>query len=124
MPSARAFATWRYCEARWRKRRAVDVIGSFIGGLCNNSRFKVAGGPNAGLGQCVRLLNNTRLFEQGDYARNPFENSQVGVFLAYAAPRGRAFLDRALYLPQEWAADRPRREEAGVPETVLTCCAG
>jgi SRSO17 transposase len=46
------------------------------------------------------------------------ENSQVGVFLAYAAPRGRAFLDRALYLPREWAADRARREEAGVPPTV------
>lgn len=27
------------------------------------------------------------------------ENCQVGVFLAYASPRGRAFLDRALYLP-------------------------
>jgi SRSO17 transposase len=24
------------------------------------------------------------------------ENCQIGVFLAYAAPRGRAFLDRAL----------------------------
>jgi SRSO17 transposase len=46
------------------------------------------------------------------------ENSQVGVFLAYAAPRGRAFLDRALYLPQEWAVDRARREEAGVPQSV------
>ena len=31
------------------------------------------------------------------------ENQQVGVFLAYAAPGGCAFLDRALYLPEEWA---------------------
>jgi SRSO17 transposase len=46
------------------------------------------------------------------------ENCQVGVFLAYASPRGRTFLDRELYLPQEWAADLPRREEAGVPEHV------
>ncbi|GAC1432775.1 MAG: IS701 family transposase [Chloroflexota bacterium] len=46
------------------------------------------------------------------------ENSQVGVFLAYAAPRGHAFLDRALYLPKEWAADAERRQEAGVPESV------
>src|SRR5918997_1738279 len=43
------------------------------------------------------------------------ENSQVGVFLAYATPRGRAFLDRALYLPQSWVDDGPRRAEAGVP---------
>jgi len=43
------------------------------------------------------------------------ENCQIGVFLAYAAPHGRAFLDRALYLPREWAADGARRREAGVP---------
>ncbi|MCA1599530.1 MAG: IS701 family transposase [Chloroflexi bacterium] len=46
------------------------------------------------------------------------ENSQVGVFLAYASPRGRTFLDRELYLPKEWAADVERRAEAGVPEAV------
>src|ERR671926_102537 len=46
------------------------------------------------------------------------ENCQIGVFLAYASPPGRAFLDRELYLPKEWAADRARREAAGVPETV------
>jgi len=46
------------------------------------------------------------------------ENCQVAVFLCYAAPRGRAFLDRALYLPKSWAEDGPRRAEAGVPATV------
>jgi SRSO17 transposase len=46
------------------------------------------------------------------------ENCQVGVFLAYASPRGRAFLDRALYLPKDWAADAVRRQAAGVPEAV------
>jgi len=52
------------------------------------------------------------------------ENSQVGVFLAYATPRGRAFLDRALYLPKEWVADRARRQEAGVPESVSMATKG
>jgi SRSO17 transposase len=46
------------------------------------------------------------------------ENCQVGVFLAYASPKGRAFLDRALYLPKGWAEDPARRAEAGVPEAV------
>jgi len=46
------------------------------------------------------------------------ENCQIGVFLAYASPKGRTFLDRELYLPKEWAADRARREEAAVPATV------
>jgi len=46
------------------------------------------------------------------------ENCQIGVFLGYASPKGRTFLDRALYLPQDWADDPERRHEAGVPEDV------
>jgi SRSO17 transposase len=46
------------------------------------------------------------------------ENCQIGVFLAYAAPRGRTFLDRELYLPEEWANDAERRAEASVPEQI------
>jgi SRSO17 transposase len=45
-------------------------------------------------------------------------NCQVGVFLAYASKKGAAFVDRALYLPKEWAQDIDRRTEAGVPEGV------
>lgn len=45
------------------------------------------------------------------------ENSQVGVFLAYATPRGRALLDRRLYLPEHpWLADPDRCRWAGVPD--------
>ena len=46
------------------------------------------------------------------------ENCQVGVFLGYAARHGRALLDRALYLPKEWADDAGRRQSAGVPRAV------
>jgi len=46
------------------------------------------------------------------------ENCQVGVFLAYASERGQAFIDRELYLPEEWALDKERRERAGVPDEV------
>ncbi|QEL16302.1 IS701 family transposase [Limnoglobus roseus] len=46
------------------------------------------------------------------------ENAQVGVFRAYAGPKGHAFLDRAPYLPKEWAGDRERCDAAGVPEGV------
>lgn len=46
------------------------------------------------------------------------ENCQIGVFLACASPRGHAFLDRALYLPKNWAEDAARREAAGVPPDV------
>lgn len=47
------------------------------------------------------------------------ENCQAGVFLTYAAPRGRTFLDRELYLPEAWASDDERRGAAGVPEEVM-----
>jgi SRSO17 transposase len=46
------------------------------------------------------------------------ENCQVGVFLCYASKEGAAFIDRALYLPEEWTDDRRRLSEAGVPEGV------
>lgn len=46
------------------------------------------------------------------------ENCQVGVFLAYATDKGAAFIDRELYLPEEWAEDQERRRRAGVPEEV------
>src|SRR6266852_1506462 len=46
------------------------------------------------------------------------ENSQIGVFLLYASSKGAAFIDRALYLPEEWTADRVRCREAGIPDEV------
>jgi SRSO17 transposase len=47
-------------------------------------------------------------------------NCQIGVFLAYATRHGPVLLDRALYLPKDWAEDAARRAEAGVP-TEATC---
>jgi SRSO17 transposase len=46
------------------------------------------------------------------------ENCQVGVFLALATSRGRALIDRELYLPESWCNDKPRRIEAGVPAAI------
>jgi SRSO17 transposase len=46
------------------------------------------------------------------------ENSQVGTFLAYASARGRALIDRELYLPKTWTEDRDRCRMAGIPDEV------
>src|SRR5262249_49661959 len=43
-------------------------------------------------------------------------NCQVGVFLAYVSPRGRALVAKRLYLPREWTDDPLRCAAAGVPE--------
>ena len=46
------------------------------------------------------------------------ENCQLGVFCAYATAKGRALIDRELYLPKSWADDRDRCREAGIPDGV------
>ncbi len=43
------------------------------------------------------------------------ENSQVGVFLSYASGRGRALIDRRVYLPKSWTGDLARCAVAGIP---------
>jgi SRSO17 transposase len=46
------------------------------------------------------------------------ENCQLGVFVAYASAKGRALVDRELYLPERWCADMARRAEAGIGDQV------
>ena len=45
-------------------------------------------------------------------------NCQVGIFMAYVSRREHVLCDFRLYLSEEWAKDRERREQAGVPRTV------
>jgi SRSO17 transposase len=47
------------------------------------------------------------------------DNCQIGVCVNYCSAAGHTLIDRRLFLPEEWAADFPRRAEAGVPETVV-----
>jgi len=46
------------------------------------------------------------------------DNCQIGVFLAYATPAGRALIDRELYLPRAWTDDRERARAAGIGDEV------
>ncbi len=81
-----------------------------------------------GDGDAVLVVDETGFLKKGEKSAGVqrqysgtagrIENSQVGVFLAYASANGRTLLDRELYLPQVWADDRERRREAGVPESV------
>jgi len=47
-------------------------------------------------------------------------NCQMGVFLAPVGPRGRAIVDKRLFVPEEWTDDAERCEAAGVPEEART----
>ena len=76
----------------------------------------------------VLVLDETGFLKKGDKSAGVqrqysgtagrIENCQIGVFLAYASRYGRTLIDRALYLPESWAADRARRAAAGIPEEV------
>ena len=44
------------------------------------------------------------------------DNCQLGVFLAYASAKGRALIDRELYLPTSWTEDPTRCAAAGIPD--------
>ncbi len=62
--------------------------------------------------------NSTGVKRQYSGTAGRVENCQMGVFLAYASDLGQAFIDRELYLPEEWAKDEERRERAGVPDQI------
>ena len=47
------------------------------------------------------------------------DNCQIAVFANYCSPKGHTFMDRRLFLPEEWARDWARRKEAGVPPGVV-----
>jgi SRSO17 transposase len=46
------------------------------------------------------------------------ENCQIGTFLCYASTKGRALVDRELYVPVSWTDDRPRCRAAAIPDDV------
>src|SRR5262245_1532595 len=81
-----------------------------------------------GYKQAVLIVDETGFVKKGERSvgvqrqysgtAGRIENCQIGVFLAYASPKGRTFIDRALYLPEEWTRDKPRCHQAGVPKTV------
>jgi hypothetical protein len=72
-------------------RNPVD--GAFVRGQCENAPGN----------RCTRLMNGTELFQQGDYNRSPFENSQVGVRYHGITPQGLEFTLNYFY--QRWAGD-------------------
>ena len=52
------------------------------------------------------------------------DNCQVAVSLSLATADGSLPLDYRLYLPREWAEDRPRCKRAGVPEGIVFATKG
>lgn len=85
----------------------VETIGSPNGVLiCDDTGFLKKGTKSAGV---QRQYSGTA---------GRTENCQIGTFLAYASARGRALIDRELYLPASWTDDRDRCRAAGIDDEV------
>ena len=104
------------CAAQWDAEAVRDDLRAYV--------VEHLGDPEAVLvmdesGFLKKGTKSVGVKRQYSGTAGRVENCQIGVFLAYAAALGRTFLDRELYLPKEWADDRERRQEAGVPEEVV-----
>ncbi len=103
-------------QAKWDAEAARDLLQTFV--------VETLGHPEA-----IGVVDETGFLKKGSKSvgvkrqytgtAGKVENCQVGVFLAYATPKGQTFLDRRLYLPREWCADRARCREARVPPEVV-----
>jgi SRSO17 transposase len=81
-----------------------------------------------GEAEAIGVLDETGIPKQGPRsagvqkhycgALGKSENCQVATLLTYACSRGHVFLDRRLFLPEEWCWDRARRAGAKVPAAV------
>lgn len=80
------------------------VDGAFRSSVCAGSRRRTVRNPDGSTNPaCTGLMNGTTLFHQGDYERNPLENSQIGVRLHSIAPFGLEFT--LAYFYQRWGGD-------------------
>lgn len=89
------------------QRHVVEEIGSSEGVLIiDGSGFPKKGEDSVGVARqwCGRL--------------GKVDNCQLGIFLAYSAPRASVLLDGELYLPKDWANDAERRGATHVPPEV------
>lgn len=104
-------------RASWDAERARDVLLAY-------ARRHLLSQDEAG----VLVIDETGFLKKGSKSvgvqrqysgtAGRIENCQIGVFMALVGSRGRALVDRELYLPESWCRDRTRCVEAGVPEDV------
>jgi SRSO17 transposase len=102
-------------HARWDPDQVRDDLRGYVA-------------EHLGDSQAVLVVDETGFLKKGSKSAGVqrqysgtagrIENCQVGVFLAYAGPSGHALIDRELYLPEGWTADRLRCRVAGIPEHV------
>jgi SRSO17 transposase len=100
----------------WSADQARDLLQTYIGeafadadgiGVVDETGFVKKGNRSVGV---KRQYSGTA---------GKIENCQMGTFLSYATRQGHVFLDRRLYLPEDWCNDPERRAQAKVPAEVI-----
>lgn len=102
-------------RVNWDADAARDILEQFA--------IETFGDPEA-----IGVVDETGFIKQGDRSvgvkrqysgtAGKVENCQVATVLTYATPKGHVFLDRRLYMPEEWCNDPERRARAKVPKEV------
>lgn len=103
------------CRAKWDADAVRDDLRSYV--------VDAFGDPDAVLvvdetGDLKKGVHSVGVQRQYTGTAGRIENAQVAVFLTYAARRGHALIDRALYLPRSWTEDPDRCTAAGVPDGI------
>jgi SRSO17 transposase len=111
-----------FTEADWDAEAVRDVLRTYVVEQLGDATSGVVVVDETGfLKKGTKSAGVARQYS-GTAGRR--ENQQIGVFLLYASDRGAAFIDRALYLPDEWVGDAARREEAHIPADVAFATKG
>jgi SRSO17 transposase len=102
--------------ARWDVDGVRDDVRAWVGERIGERDTGVLVPTEVGFRK--KGTGSVGVHRQYDGAARRLENVQLGVFLSYLSTRGWALVDRELFLPQEWLADREQARRLGVPEGV------
>ena len=102
-------------RAKWDADKVRDDLHSYV--------VKQLGDPDGLLivdetGFLKKGTKSAGVSRQYSGTAGRIENSQIGVFMAYRSKKGHTLFDRELYLPKAWTEDRPRCQEAKIPDEV------
>lgn len=104
-------------EARWDDRAATTHLQAYLAPRLNHPDAVWAVDESGFPKQGKKSVGVSR---QYCGALGKVASCQIGVFLAYVGPQGRALVDKRLWLPEEWTNDPARCAAAGVPQEAHT----
>ena len=110
---------WRQQAVLGRSHWEADALRDMV----RDYALETLASPGA-----VLVIDETGFLKQGQHScgvgrqytgsAGKITNCQIGVFAAYVSDKGCAFIDRQLYLPQDWTSKPERLAAAQVPGSI------